>query len=387
MKKAAWRSALFLALYYGTNAVYQGFMAKYYQQQGMDGHRLMLLLVSFPLFAAFSQPIWGIVSDRMRWRNTSLLLAIGCAGLLMPVYRMLSGFIPLLLLSAAFAAVYPAIQPMSDSIILENLEQRQLPFGPVRIAGCLAFAFSNLIFGRILGQSYALVPFICAGGLVLMFVGAMLLPRAPGHQHGKQRVPFSRVLQLPHIRPLLLLMMLLQAALGYFFSYYSVYFTALPGSSPQLLGLSYFLASLSEIPFLFFGDRLFSRWGAGRLLLLAAFTLAARFLLMGLWSQLWLVFCCQLLHGMGFSVISFSMAKYISLTAPKALRSSAQMLLSIVGFGFSRVFGVLSGALLSTYLGNPRAGFLLMGALCLAAFIGFLPTFIRLAPLNGENSL
>ena len=48
MKKASWGAALFLALTYGTNAVYQGYISKFYQQSDMRGSALAWLLVSFP---------------------------------------------------------------------------------------------------------------------------------------------------------------------------------------------------------------------------------------------------------------------------------------------------------------------------------------------------
>ena len=79
MKKPALRCALFMALYYGANAVYQGYISKFYQQSGISGSRLILLLVSFPLLSILSQPLWGWASDRMPRRNVALLITVGAS--------------------------------------------------------------------------------------------------------------------------------------------------------------------------------------------------------------------------------------------------------------------------------------------------------------------
>ncbi len=80
MKKPALRCALFMALYYGANAVYQGYISKFYQQSGISGSSLILLLVSFPLLSILSQPLWGWASDRMPRRNVALLITVGDTG-------------------------------------------------------------------------------------------------------------------------------------------------------------------------------------------------------------------------------------------------------------------------------------------------------------------
>lgn len=384
MNKASLRSALFLALYYGTNAFYQGYIGKYYQQLGISGFPLLLLLVSFPATALFCQPLWGVAGDRMHLRNTALLICIGASILLIPLYPLMPGYIYLLLLSCMFAAFYTVIQPMGDSIILEDLQSRGAPFGPVRLFGCLSFAFVNLIAGHFLKSEYSSIPYLVLGGLILLFISSLTLPRCPGHQKQKQRAGVMQVLKVPYVLPLLLLLMPLQLAMGYFYSYYSLHFTALPGGTSGLLGLAYFLSSTSEIPFLLNSDKLFDRYGAGKLMLVSAMALTLRFLLLGISDNLYVALLSQLFHGVGFIVMTLCMSKFIARAVPETLRASGQMLVSIVGFGVARVFGVLGGGVISQYLGI-SAGFLAMSGVCLLTLVLCAPYFLRKPALNGSN--
>ena len=386
MKKTALHSAVYAALYYGTNAVYQGYASKFYQQQGMGERSLVVLLVSFPLFSMLTQPLWGRWADRLQDRRWALTLALLLSALTLPLLYLGRGFGFFLAVSGAFALCYPAVQPLGDSVILHGLQKEGASYGPVRLCGTLAYAAANLLTGPWLRDDYRPVPLIVSIGLAAQLAAAFFLPKTSHMASEKRRRSVIReLLRLPHIRPLLALYMLLQLALGAFFSYYSLYFTSLPGGSSRLLGYGYFAATLSEVPFLLLSERLFRRFGAGRLMLASALSLSLRFLLIGLSRRLEVQLASQLLHGLGFIVIQFCMAQYISRTVPENLRASGQTLLAVCGFGIARVVGVLAGGILSRTLGS-AGGFLCMAGLCLAACGLFALHFLRLPPLNGDAS-
>ncbi len=385
MKNASLRCAVYMMLYYSVHVFYQGFLSKYYQQQGIGGTALMLLLVSAPLVAVFALPVWGTLSDRSRKRRRVLQLALSIALIIMPCLYLSASPYVLLPLVCVFAGCYIAVQPMGDSLILEELQRSGKPFGPVRLAGCLTFACVNLIGGILIRDDYRLIPLIVTIGIALVLLGTKLLPDLPGHQQSGKKLAFSKVLKLPHIVPVLLLMMVMQMCLGYFYSYFSIYFTALPGGSSGLLGLAYFLSASSETPFLLWGHKLFKRWGAGRLMLISATSLALRFLLLGVAEHAYLALASQVLHGLGFIVFTVSTSQYVSRVAPDELKTSAQMLLSVAGFGLSRVPGILFGGLIGQYFGGEKGVFLILSVICFAALIAFIPVFFKLPPLNGET--
>ena len=169
MKKPALRCALFMALYYGANAVYQGYISKFYQQSGISGSRLILLLVSFPLLSILSQPLWGWASDRMLRRNVALLITVGASIPLLCLLGLMKGYAGMAIVSCLFALFYPCVQPLGDSLILQSLQESHIPYGRVRLAGSVSYALCSLAAGALLRRNYRAMPWMAAGMLALLF--------------------------------------------------------------------------------------------------------------------------------------------------------------------------------------------------------------------------
>ncbi|MDD7413641.1 MAG: MFS transporter [Eubacteriales bacterium] len=378
-KNYPWRYAAFMITYYTVNAVYQGYISKYFQMRGATTAQLSVLLAAAPMISIVSQPFWGMRGDRAKSRNRVLRLMILLGVGLILMLPLSNAFGWMLLFNALFAAQYTSIQPMGDSIILESLLARgNQPFGPLRLCGSLSFAVVNLVFGLLVGERFEWVIYLTAALLVGVFLSTYLLPPTPGHQaETGRRMSLADLFRVPGMPPLLALFMMLQLCMGYFYSFFSIHFTSLPGGSMTLLGLAYFISATSELPFLLNADRLFDRLGAGRLMCLSALTMLTRWVLLAACPNVAVVLCSQVLHGGGFIVMSVSMAKHVNATVPAELKSSGQLLLAVVGFGLARVFGILGGGLLSSALGGTRHAFLIMAGVCALALILFAPRYFR----------
>lgn len=378
-KNYPWRYAAFMITYYTVNAVYQGYISKYFQMRGAATAQLSVLLAAAPMISIVSQPFWGMRGDRAKSRNRVLRLMILLGVGLILMLPLSNAFGWMLLFNALFAAQYTSIQPMGDSIILESLLARgNQPFGPLRLCGSLSFAVVNLGFGLLVGERFEWVIWLSAALLAGVFLSTYLLPSTPGHQaETGRRMSLVDLFRVHGMPPLLALFMMLQLCMGYFYSFFSIHFTSLPGGSMTLLGLAYFISATSELPFLLNADRLFDRLGAGRLMCLSALTMLTRWVLLAACPNVAVVLCSQVLHGGGFIVMSVSMAKHVNATVPAELKSSGQLLLAVVGFGLARVFGILGGGLLSSALGGTRHAFLIMAGVCALALILFAPRYFR----------
>lgn len=379
-----WRYALFLSAFYTVTAAYQGFGGLYYQWRGMTDDRLMVLLTVAPAVALVTQPLWGRIGDRLRYRNTAMLV-MAAVGVLSSVLMAFSKSFAMLMLSTAlFAGFYLAVQPMGDSIILEDLARRGQPFGPIRLTASVAFALVNLVLGAALKGRYHLAPAAMAVLAIGLFTSLGVLPKAPGYQHGKKTVPMRALLALPYMKPLLALLTLLTLSLGYFYAYYSLHVSALPGGSAGWIGLGYFLSAFSEIPFLLLSDKLFKKYGAGRLMLVSALFLAVRFTILAVTRSVLFTTLSQILHGGCFIVITLAMSFYINRAVPDELRASGQMLLSVAGYGLARVFGTLGGGWIAKVTGGTAGGFAAMAGLCFLTLLWAAPIFLKAPPVNGE---
>jgi len=387
MKKSSdfpWKYGLFLASYYLANAVYQSYASKYFESVGMTHTQLSVLLAAAPVISIIMQPIWGMLGDRMKSRNIVLRMLIVVAAALVLTYRISGAFWWLLIVSCLFSAFYTSIQPMGDSIILEALQPKNQPFGPLRLMGCLTFAVGNLFIGYAIDGRMNLVVYLTTAILMLTLLSTKALPYTPGHQSTGQKMNMLAILKLRHMPGLLIMLMMMQLTMGYFYSFYSIHFTSLPGGTTTLLGLCYFLSAVSEVPFLLNADKLFDRLGVGKLMSISAAALTLRWILLASFPNIYVAAGSQILHGWGFIVMTVSMSKYMSATVPNELKASGQMLLAVVGFGIARVFGILGGGLLSEAMGGVQNGFIVMACVSGLALICFAPKYLRSAPLNGK---
>lgn len=365
--------ALFMIAYYVTNCMYQSYMSLFYTGIPFSPTQIGLINAGVALVSIAAQPLWGTVGDRARSRRLVIaLLALASAASVFAFSRV-AGLAPMLLLACLFSCFYTSLQPMGDSIILRELDARGRPFGPLRMAGGLAFALCGLLFGWALdapGRDRQ-IPVYTAALCLAVAASTLALPSAAGGQSGQgRRMRFSALFRQRELMGLLLFLAPIQITMGYFYTFFSPHFISLPGSSGTLLGLCYFIAAVSEVPFLVLSDRLFDRYGAGRLMCVSAATLTLRWLLLGACGNAHVALASQLLHGWGFIVMTVCMAKYVSRSVPPELQSSGQMLLAIFSFGIPRAFGNLAGGLLAGWLGRQNVFFICAALCALTLLIG-----------------
>ncbi|MDL2205701.1 MFS transporter [Eubacteriales bacterium OttesenSCG-928-N13] len=382
-KRYPWQFALHEMAFYLSSSVFMSFVSVYFKQRDLSTQQISLLMAMIPFISIFAQPLWGHLGDRTGSRSRLLRwMAVGAAISIL-LMRLSDEFWWLMITLTLFSAFYIALQPLGDAIILEALSEHDQPFGPIRLTGCLAFALSSLCIGSLLHERMNWVVYLTAITMGLVLLASFALPEAPGHQKTQQDAGFRALLQDKQLRGLLVLVMLLQATMGYFYSFYSIHFMTLSGANSTLLGWSYLISSLSEVPFLLLSDKLFEKLGSGKLLLIAALALTIRWLLLAMLSGVYIIMATQLLHGWGFVVIMVNMAKYVNGTVPESLRARGQMLLAVVGFGVARVVGTLGGGLLAGQIGM-QDGFYAAAAVSALALILFAPKYLTAPPLNGN---
>jgi len=382
------RYALFLIAYYVTNSIYQGFLTLYYQNTlGFSSTQIGAILAGVAIVSIIAQPFWGSVGDRSKSLNRVIRILCVLASVSILSILLVKDFIPVLVLVCVFACFYMSIQPLGDSIILGALRRQNKPFGLIRLAGGLSFAVASLVFGRIINQPGREVwaVYFTAGLAIVTLFATFALPETRGQQSaGGRKMSFAALFKMKDLMLLMVFMIIIQITMGYFYAFFSVHYTSLEGADSSLLGWCYFISACSEIPYLLNSDRLFKKIGAGRLMCISALTLTARWLIVGLSDNYIVVLLSQLLHGWGFIVMTVSMAKYVSLTVPRELQASGQMLLAVGSFGISRAIGNLGGGLLADAMGRQTV-FLICAGVCFIALIAFAPYYLRHAPLNGDK--
>lgn len=381
------RCAAFLMAYYVTNSVFQNNMSIYYSETiGLNNTQIGTINALLALISVFSMQLWGRLGDRARVRNYLLCFMCIVAAALMALLGQGTAFVPILIMSCVFASFYTSIQPMGDSIVLSALAEKNRPFGPVRMAGGLSFAVFSMVFGYILtgfGDNRVIIwaiVFMC----LVTAASSLYMPRAYRKQSEKAPAGMLSLFKNRELLRLVLFMAVLQLTYGYFYAFYSPLVIEL-GGSKSIVGWCYFISACSETPFLINSDKLFEKYGSGKLMCISAAVMTLRWFLLGTAASWQVAMASQLLHSFGFIVITVTTSKYVAATVPANMKASGQLMLAVFGFGLARAVGYLGGGVISDMTSRQTA-FLICAAICVVCFAVFAPYYLRHKPLNGKDA-
>jgi PPP family 3-phenylpropionic acid transporter len=284
-----------------------------------------------------------------------------------------------------FSLFERSIEPISDAITLEYVEKTNWNFGRIRVAGTLGFATSAVLAGIVANYNmYGLFIMFFTVSLVL-FIITLKLPKVKGHQSGGNKVSISAILKNKKIILYLSLSLIIQITVGFYNSFFSIYFKQIGANNLQL-GYAVFIATLSEIPFLTFADKILGKFKTHNVLLFSGLVAAVRWLLMYFFDQPNLIMVIQVMHGLTFIVFVFSMAVLINNEVPKELRGSGQTLNMLISISIAPIIGSAIGGLLSDVVGIKKV-FLYNSILAFITVISFLTIFLVANRKEGYNSI
>jgi len=153
-------------------------------------------------------------------------------------------------------------------------------------------------------------------------------------------------------------------------NYLFVYMQSL-GASNTLMGFALTVSTISEVPALFFSNRLLRRFGTRGMLVIAMTAISLRLICYSLATQPWIVLLIQLSHGLTYAAIYTAGVHYADQVAPPGLQATTQGMFSGTLMGFGSAAGALLGGVL---LDRFSAGgmFAITGLLVLIGLIFFL---------------
>lgn len=381
IKKGAARNiTLFMLLYflvYMGDTQYGSYIPLYLDSLGYDSAKIGAILAIAPMVSMAFQPVWGIISDRARFKNMVLAVMLVGASITFALIPTTRRYLSMLLLFIILFNIFrSSTHGVTDAIALEYLDSVNGKYGPVRMCATIGYAVMSIITGALaairLENIFWLfaVPSIAAA-LLLLFA----LPKVKGHYRQGAKISVRSLLKQKELLMLVGIGLLFQSTSGFYYSFYSLYFTNDLGGSRALLGIIVSMSAFAELPFLIISDKLVNRFGVKNLMLTACFVGAVRWILTAVVASPYLQLGVQLLHGMNSIVFMFCMAVYINQNVPQELKASGQTFYAfIVGIG-SKIIGSWLGGILCNYLPKSR-GFFISGIL-LAATLCILIVTIR----------
>ena len=355
-----------------SNAVYQNNISNYLRTMELSDTSVGNLLALIPIAGMLGQMLFGRLGDRVKYKNT-LLIALSVLGAVSFFCFGQAGKTGAMLLIGsalcAYAFFFMSSEPLMTTIALESLAKTGTNFGPIRSLGTYAFAVFSPLIGFMINNDYSRMVYLLIIALLLLTASCFLMPKVEGHaRRNARRVPFKQLLTQKELMILVGLVFCIMISFSIFYTFYPLHFTsAAVGGTSNMLGWAFFLSAASETPFLIFSDRIYDRLGVSGTLAIACVALTIRLALLGTLTNAWALLATQMLHGWGFTSISFSMSKYINLVVPMELKASGQMFFALISLTLARSIGALIGGALSSSLGLSGA---FLAASGFAALVG-----------------
>ena len=350
----------FYFLYFAAMSALMPFFVLFYQRLGFSGAQIGLLTGIPPLITLVAAPFWTGVADVKRWHK--LVMGVGIfvalsSVFLLPTFTSFPAIFALIIIFNIFLSPVPSL---ADSATINMLGEERAMYGRIRLGGTIGWGLFAPIAGAMV-QNYGLkLAFWSYSAIMLInfFVSQRFVHGS--HEAGTSKLGGIRVL-LTNRRWINFLFIAFLGGLGTFAAnaYLFPYMAEL-GARETTMGFALTIATLTEIPVFFFGDRLVKRFTNYGLLLLALVMVAVRSLLLSVVSTPLMVLVLQAFGGTIFPAMWLAGVSYADENAPAGLKSSAQGLFGAMCFGFGSAVGGFMGGLLLGSIGG-RGMFLVFG--------------------------
>jgi len=332
--------------YYAALATMAPYLALYYQSLGLSGTQIGVLTALPPAVGWIAGPAWGALADLTHQNKRILFLAsavtIGTV-LMLSRANVFAILAIIIILNAFFMA---PIIPLVDNSVVELLGGQSQEYGKQRVWGTYGWGIASLIGGWVI-QKLGLPVMFYSFSLLFSFnmLAAIRFPvsQAPiAIKYGR-----SALKLLSNRRWLLFLgvVMILGAGMAMIGNYFAIYFASL-GASTTWVGAAYAVATISEVPALFFSDRLIRRFGLLGLLVIGGTVFGVRAICFSFAVVPWQALALQLLHGLTYALVLVAGVEYASQLAPPGLGATAQGLFYGIFNGLGYALGALLGGIL-----------------------------------------
>jgi MFS transporter, PPP family, 3-phenylpropionic acid transporter len=378
----------FYFLYFAAAASLIPFVVLYYQQLGFSGAQIGLLAGMAPLIAMVGAPLWTNLADRTGRHR--LVMSLTTAGVIAVVLAIptLKALLPVVVMIALYAFLGSPIVSLSDSATMSMLGDQRSQYGRVRMGGTFGWAIAAPLAGLLVetnGLQMAFWGYASFMALALL-VSQRLTFDSPAAAAATTAAPGGVRMLLRNRRWTLFLAMAFVCGMGFASvnTYLFAYMQEL-GASAGVMGLALTLATLSELPVLFFADRLLKRLGSFGLLTLGMAATGIRLLLFAAVSAPAGVLAFQFLNGLTFPAVWVAGVSFAHENAPPGLRATAQGLFGAMIFGIGAAVGGLLGGLLLEAVGG-RAMYLVFGLLVLLSLALLAPLERRLGAVQPAHA-
>ncbi|OXM13436.1 MFS transporter [Paenibacillus herberti] len=357
-------------IYFALLAVFVSFMPVYLDLQGLSTVQIGLITGTGGFVTIISQPLWGMISDRMRTVRKVMLLLTVCATLTGYLLYGTSSFPMLLGLAMILYFFLMPIDPLLESLNFRTAESAGVSYGSIRTYGAFGYAVMSLIVGYVMTGlgSKSLGPLFAVVGVVGIII-CFKLPDARATGQPVKLASLGQFLRNRQTALFLLLIFISAVPQRVNDTFLGVYIRDL-GGSPELLGQAWFLAAGSEIAVFALSFWWLRKGKELMLISIAGFFYFIRFFLSAWITEPYGLVLLQLLQIVTFPVFYAAAIQYLYRIVPTEWKATGQTVLALLFFGVSGIVASYAGGWMYDALGGKTLYLYISGLSLLGLLLG-----------------
>ncbi len=337
-----WRLSGFYFFYFAFVGAMAPFWGLYLHSLQFNAFQIGVLMSLLQVMRIFAPNVWGHIADRTGKRVAIVQLAAVVSLVAFIGVFWARSFWPLFLVMSLISFFWSASLPLVEATTLSHLGERTERYGRVRLWGSVGFIVVVVGLGMAIDQaSVALVPWVVLGLLVGLVLTARVIPEAEIARHDHAHIPLREVLRRPQVLALLGAALLMAAAHGPYYTFFTIHLVE-SGYSKTLAGWLWALGVVCEIGIFLIMPRVFARVAPETVLLATLAIAAVRFLLIG-WQahSMPLLLGAQLLHAFTFGAYHASALALVHRHFTGRNQARGQALYNSIAFGVGGTIGSL----------------------------------------------
>lgn len=326
------RIALIFAALFVSTGINLPYFPLWLEAGGFNAEQIAVILAAPMFLRVFTTPLLTAYADRANDR-VHVLLALVAASVVLswgfflrPVYGVV------LVVSLALSVVWTPHGPLADSLALSGVRRFGSNYTRMRIWGSISFLSANLCGGIILSWTSAqAVPVIIAASLAIALLVVLIAPRL-GKPRRASPLSVEDLQQAPKLLNRHFVLFIAGAGLingshGFMYGFASIYWKSI-GLGDALIGFLWAFAVVAEVCIFIIFTRVFGRFRATTLLVIAGAASVVRWIAYPLVWPAGLdvpgFFAAQGLHGLSTAILIIGVQKLITETVDEERTGAAQ---------------------------------------------------------------